>query len=82
VRHPHKNTLAIGVMPMPTSRSSIGRQHGSTEMPRIHAGHIGPIRREIIFEPLPDAVPAQPAPVAPPPVSPETQPKEPIPDPA
>ena len=31
-------------------------------MPRLRAGHIGPIRREIIFEPLPDAVPAEPAP--------------------
>ena len=49
-------------------------------MPRIRAGQIGPIRREIIFEPLPEAVPAEPAPVAPPPVSPETQPKEPVPD--
>jgi hypothetical protein len=50
-------------------------------MPRFRAGHIGPIRREIIFEPLPDAGPVEPAPTSPAPVSPETQPEEPVPDP-
>jgi hypothetical protein len=47
--------------------------------PRQHrparAGQIGPIRREIIFEPVHE----NPAPVEPPPV-PETQPREPVPD--
>lgn len=33
---------------------------------RVRAGKIGPIRREIIFEPLPDdPVPAEPSPVTP-----------------
>ncbi len=67
-------------MPMPTSCSSLGRPHGSAAAPRFRAGHIGPIRREIIFEPLPETVPAEPAPVAPDPVSPEPQPAEPVPD--
>jgi hypothetical protein len=39
------------------------------------AGDIGPIRREIIFEPMPEIpVPVEPTPV------PETQPQEPVPD--
>jgi len=37
------------------------------------AGEIGPVRREIIFEPLHE----QPAPVEPVPAIPETQPEEP-----
>jgi hypothetical protein len=40
----------------------------------IRAGEIGPIRREIIFEPLPD----RPAPVEEPAVKPK-QPTEPVP---
>jgi hypothetical protein len=39
------------------------------------AGEIGPIRREIIFEPVHE----NPVPVEPPPV-PETEPREPVPD--
>jgi hypothetical protein len=43
------------------------------------AGEIGPIRREIIFEPLPD----RPAPVeAPPAPKPEPEPEHPLPAPA
>ncbi len=46
------------------------------------AGHIGPIRREIIFEPMPaEPAPTEPAPVESPPVAPEPQPREPVPDP-
>ena len=41
----------------------------------VRAGEIGPIRREIIFEPVHE----QPAPVEPAPVTPETEPKEPTP---
>jgi hypothetical protein len=40
----------------------------------VRAGEIGPIRRAIIFEPLHE----HPAPVEPPPVTPETEPKEPM----
>jgi hypothetical protein len=42
----------------------------------VLAGEIGPIRREIIFEPVHE----QPAPVEPAPVTPETEPKEPTPN--
>jgi hypothetical protein len=46
------------------------------------AGHIGPIRREIIFEPLHEQpAPAEPAPVEPAPGPPEKQPQEPVPEP-
>jgi hypothetical protein len=41
----------------------------------VRAGEIGPIRREIIFEPVHE----QPAPVEPAPVTPETEPREPTP---
>jgi hypothetical protein len=42
----------------------------------IRAGEIGPIRREIEFEP---PLPARPAPVEDPAVTPDRQPKEPVP---
>jgi hypothetical protein len=45
------------------------------------AGQIGPIRREIIFEPVHERpAPAEPAPAERPPAAPETQPREPVPD--
>lgn len=47
----------------------------------VRAGEIGPVRREIIFEPLHE----QPAPSEPPSVAPETEPsepKEPVPEPS
>jgi hypothetical protein len=46
--------------------------------PAIRAGEIGPIRREIVFEPLPE----RPAPVEDPAAPPDRQPKEPVPNPA
>ncbi|HEX6237920.1 MAG TPA: hypothetical protein VFZ68_12045 [Acidimicrobiales bacterium] len=47
----------------------------------VRAGRIGPVRREIIFEPLPERPgPREPSPVETPPGSPETQPREPVPD--
>jgi len=50
-RHARRNA-PLGVMPMTTNVFSCPK-----------AGKIGPIRREIIFEPLPDeAVPAEPPP--------------------
>jgi hypothetical protein len=71
--------FAFGVMPMPTSYSSLERSQRSAVVARIRAGQIGPIRREIIFEPLPEPKRIEPSPVAPAPVSPETQPEEPTP---
>jgi hypothetical protein len=47
----------------------------------VRAGEIGPVRREIIFEPLHE----QPAPAEPPAVTPErepSEPKEPVPEPS
>jgi hypothetical protein len=46
--------------------------------PGIRAGEIGPIRREIVFEPLPE----RPAPVEDPATPPDQQPKEPVSNPA
>ncbi|MFP3899777.1 MAG: hypothetical protein ACLFXM_02900 [Acidimicrobiia bacterium] len=47
----------------------------------LRAGRIGPVRREIIFEPLPERpAPREPSPVEAPPGSPERQPREPVPD--
>ena len=45
------------------------------------AGQIGPIRREIIFEPLHEQ-PAPPEPAPAEPAAPETQPREPAPTPS
>ena len=54
------------------------RPRGSSVSPRqralARAGQIGPIRREIIFEPVHE----NPVPVEPP-VAPETEPQEPVP---
>jgi hypothetical protein len=47
----------------------------STTSPR--AGEIGPVRREIIFEPLTEPSPAQPAPSVPASPEPEHQPETP-----
>ena len=77
-----RNTLAFGVMPMPTSHSSLGRPHRSGETPRFRAGQIGPIRREIIFEPLPETAPPRTIPAEPEPAQPDpAAPKEPVPEP-
>ena len=55
--------------PAPAPRADL------TVAPRPRAGHIGPIRREIIFEPLPDdGAPAEPPVVVP--ASPAPDPKE------
>jgi hypothetical protein len=49
----------------------------------VRAGQIGPIRREIIFEPLHEQpAPAEPVPAEPRPGTPETEPHEPVPDPS
>jgi hypothetical protein len=46
--------------------------------PAIRAGKIGPIRREIVFEPLPE----RPAPDGGAAAPPDQKPKEPVPNPA
>jgi hypothetical protein len=46
--------------------------------PASRAGKIGPIRREIVFEPLPE----RPAPAERPVAPPDQQPREPVPNPA
>lgn len=56
-----------------------GSAPGRRARVRPRAGEIGPVRREIIFEPLPQ----QPAPVEPVPAAPEREPDppvEPVPD--
>ena len=50
-----------------------------TESRPLRAGEIGPIRREIVFEPLPDrAVPVE----LPPAPKPAPEPEQPVPTPA
>jgi len=47
------------------------------------AGEIGPVRREIIFEPVHEPAPRrEPAPAEPAPAAPATEPAEPTPTPA
>jgi hypothetical protein len=48
----------------------------SVRLVAVRADEIGPILREITFEPVHE----QPAPVEPAPVTPETEPKEPMPN--
>jgi hypothetical protein len=61
-----------GVMPMCNHAPAI--RAGDIRVGDIRAGEIGPVRREIVFEPLPD----RPVPVEDPAVTPEP-PKEPVP---
>jgi hypothetical protein len=86
VGHAHADTRIRGVMPMVRVVSLLPRPNTSDQTATVssvssdrsvpvRAGEIGPIRREIIFEPVHE----QPAPVEPAPVTPETEPKEPTP---
>jgi hypothetical protein len=75
--------MAKSLLSVAGRSSTISRRcRGSLSSERCapaRAGHIGPIRREIIFEPLHE----KPAPVEAPPVAPEPQPQqpqEPLPD--
>jgi hypothetical protein len=72
--------MAKSLLPVTWRNRTTRRPRGSSASPRprapARAGQIGPIRREIIFEPVHE----NPAPVEPPPVAPETQPQEPVPD--
>ena len=45
----------------------------------VRAGEIGPVRREIIFEPVQEPARPVPAPVEPAPAAPEAPPQEPVP---
>jgi hypothetical protein len=64
---PNASNQAVTVSPASSAARSVP----------VRAGEVGPMRREIIFEPVHE----QPAPVEPAPVTPETEPKEPIPNP-
>jgi hypothetical protein len=86
VRHAHADTRISGVMPMVKVVWRRPRPNASNQAAELHcassdrslpvrAGEIGPVRREIIFEPVHE----RPAPVEPAPVTPETEPKEPTP---
>lgn len=73
------NSVGTDARPRPTG----ARRLESSAWPEHHAparaGEIGPVRREIIFEPVHEPVRREPAPVEPPPAAPETQPPEPVP---
>lgn len=45
----------------------------------VRAGEIGPVRREIIFEPVQEPARPAPVPVEPPPAAPDAPPREPVP---
>ena len=71
--------MAKSLLPVTWRYRTTRRPRGSSVSPRqrvpARAGQIGPIRREIIFEPVHEnPVPVEPSPV------PETQPQEPVPD--
>ena len=72
--------MAKSLLPVTWRNRRPRRPRGSLAAPGqrapARAGQIGPIRREIIFEP----VHQNPVPVEPPPATPETQPQEPVPD--
>jgi hypothetical protein len=71
--------MAKSLLPVTWRNRTTRRPSGSSTSHRqrspARAGKIGPIRREIIFEPVHE----KPVPVEPPPV-PETQPPEPVPE--
>jgi len=68
--------MAKSLLPATQPRSTARRGRGSSISPKARAGDIGPIRREIIFEPVHE----KPAPVEAPPAAPEPEPQEPVPD--
>jgi hypothetical protein len=71
------DAMAKSLLPVTCRSSTARRRPGWSMSPGrcapARAGHIGPIRREIIFEPLHE----KPTPVEAPPVAPEPQPQEP-----
>lgn len=81
---PQRGTLDVtrfpmGVIAMATSLVEARRAEHTPSAPEpVRAGQIGPIRREIIFEPVHE----QPAPAEPAPAEPAPPPREPVPEPA
>jgi hypothetical protein len=73
------DAMARSLLPATRPHSMTRRGRGSSISPKAcagaRAGDIGPIRREIIFEPVHE----KPAPVEAPPVAPEPEPQEPVP---
>jgi hypothetical protein len=71
--------MAKSPLPVTRRNRTTRRRRGSStshrQRPPTRAGEIGPIRREIIFEPVHE----KPIPVEPRP-APETQPSEPVPE--
>jgi hypothetical protein len=79
------DAMAKSLVAVTGPRRATGTRRGSSASPErpppARAGQIGPIRREIIFEPVHEQpAPVEPAPVEPPPVAPDRQPREPVPD--
>lgn len=74
------DAMAKSLLPATRPHSTARRGRGSSISPKAcagaRAGDIGPIRREIIFEPVHE----KPAPVEAPPAAPEPEPQEPVPD--
>jgi hypothetical protein len=72
--------MVTSLLPATRPHSTARRGRGSSISPKAcagaRAGDIGPIRREIIFEPVHE----KPAPVEAPPAAPEPEPQEPVPD--
>jgi hypothetical protein len=72
--------MAKSLLPATRPHSTAERRRGSSISPKAcagaRAGDIGPIRREIIFEPVHE----KPTPVEAPPAAPEPEPQEPVPD--
>jgi hypothetical protein len=71
--------LVVGARSTP---ETAGRREFCTARERhgpVRAGEIGPVRREIIFEPVQEPARPAPAPVEPPPAAPEAPPREPVP---
>ena len=72
--------MARSLLPATRPHSTTRRGRGSSTSSQAHAGaragDIGPIRREIIFEPVHE----KPAPLEAPPAAPAPEPREPVPD--
>jgi hypothetical protein len=73
------DAMAKSLRPATRPHSTARRGHGSSISPKAcagaRAGDIGPIRREIIFEPVHERPPVEA-----PPAAPEPEPQEPVPD--
>ena len=72
--------MVRSILPATRSHSTARHGRGTSISPKAcagaRAGDIGPIRREIIFEPVHE----KPSPAEAPPAVPEPEPQEPVPD--